>query len=109
MLFSGCISGLPGPFCPGLHLFGLLNLPTRPDQERRGYSAGRKEDWRRNQNKGYNGRIKNNYVKTHIQANKAYKWKPIRRKFDSKKRNHKTWIQKIVNPREISKVKISIK
>ena len=97
MLFSGCISGLPGPFCPGLYLCGLLDLPTRPEPERR------KEDWRRNQLKSYSRRIINNYVKTYMQANKAYKWKTIRRKYDSKKRNHKTWIQQILNPRESEK------
>ena len=42
-----------------------------------------------------------------MQANKTYKWKPIRRKYDSKNRNHETWIQKILNPRESEK-KLSI-
>jgi len=31
---EGCVSGLPGPFCPGIHLCGLLNLPTRPEERR---------------------------------------------------------------------------
>jgi len=30
---EGCVSGLPGPFCPGIHLCGLLNLPTRPEEK----------------------------------------------------------------------------
>ena len=37
------MSGLPGPFCPGIHLCGLLNLPTRPEQERTGYGGGGRE------------------------------------------------------------------
>jgi len=51
---EGCVSGLPGPFCPGIHLCGLLNLPTRPEERR--MEGGRERRLRteyRDSKKGY--------------------------------------------------------
>jgi len=51
---EGCVSGLPGPFCPGIHLCGLLNLPTRPEERR--MEGGREKRLRteyRGSKKGY--------------------------------------------------------
>ena len=33
-MISGCISGMPKPFCPEVHFCSLLNLPTKPEERR---------------------------------------------------------------------------
>jgi len=50
---EGCVSGLPGPFCPGIHLCGLLNLPTRPEERRMEGGRERLRTDYRGSKKGY--------------------------------------------------------
>ena len=61
------MSGLPGPVCPGIHLCGLLNLPTRPTQERRA-------EWGRTH---YRGRMTHyrGQKKTHYRGGRAQRTK----------------------------------
>ena len=85
-IFAGCISGLPRPFCPGLHLCGLLNLPTRPEQERNDYSYRKQEGGRVKSYKKHYGGHKDSFKKHFMGNYNRYqtinknKKKPNRRK-----------------------------